>query len=181
MMLKIAFLPILRMKVVIALRTTSVNLTAWAILRRLLTVPNSLVIETSLETGLRVSDVLALRSADLTKGQRFTVSESKTGKRRRVYIGKKLYLRLMEQRGKTWVFPNSRDPRRHRTRQAVWADVKRAARALRLDGNVAPHSARKSYACAEYARTHDLAAVQKKLNHSHLETTVLYLLEILKP
>ena len=162
------------------MRTTSLKLPAWAILERLLTEPNALVIETCLQTGLRVSDVLALTRADLAKGQRFTVTECKTGKRRRVYIGKKLYSRLLAQCGKKWVFPSVRTERKHRTRQAVWADVKRAAKALRLAGNVAPHSARKSFACGEYARSHDLSAVQRKLNHAHIETTVLYLLDVLE-
>lgn len=162
------------------MRTTALKLTSWAVLERLLTEPNALAIETSLQTGLRISDVLALTRSDLAKGQRFTVSESKTRKRRRVYIGKKLYFRLLAQCGKKWVFPSARTESKHRTRQAVWADVKRAAKALRLGGNAAPHSARKSFACGEYERTHDLSEVQRKLNHAHIETTVLYLLDVLE-
>lgn len=161
------------------MRTNAIKLDAWAVLERLLTPANALVIETMLQTGLRVSDVLALTSAQLRKGQRFTVLESKTGKGKRIRIGNKLYFRLLEQCGKKWVFPSARDDSKHRTRQAVWADVKRAAKALRLHENVAPHSARKSYACGEFERTHDLQAVKSKLNHSHIETTVLYLLDVL--
>ena len=140
---------------------------------------NALIVETMLQTGLRVSDVLSLRSEQIRKGQRFTVSESKTGKSKRIRLGNKLYLRLLAQAGTKWVFPSARDPRKHRTRQAVWADVKRAAKALRLRQNVAPHSARKSYACGEYERTGDLTAVKSKLNHAHMETTLLYLLDAL--
>lgn len=161
------------------MRTTALKLTSWAILERLLTPANALVVETMLQTGLRVSDVLSLTRADLAKGQRFTVSESKTGKSRRVYIGKRLYFRLLAQCGKKWVFPSARGEDKHRTRQAVWADVKRAAKALRMTGNAAPHSARKSYACSEYERTRSLRDVQKKLNHAHVDTTVLYLLDVL--
>lgn len=140
---------------------------------------NALIVETMLQTGLRVSDVLSLRTEQLRKGQRFTVWESKTGKSKRIRLGNKLYLRLLAHAGRNWVFPHARDDRKHRTRQAVWADVKRAAKALRLPENVAPHSARKSYACGEYERTHDLQAVKSKLNHSNIETTLLYLLEAL--
>lgn len=161
------------------MRTNAIKVEAWAVLERLLMPANALVIETMLETGLRVSDVLALTSEQLRKGQRFTVSESKTGKGKRIYIGKSLYFRLLDQCGKKWVFPSARDDRKHRTRQAVWADVKRAAKALRLPQNVAPHSARKSYACGEYERTHDLQAVKSKLNHTNIDTTVLYLLDVL--
>lgn len=137
---------------------------------------NALVVETMLQTGLRVSDVLNLRSDTLRRYQRFTVTESKTGKPKRIRIGNRLYSRLLQCSGKFWVFPSPRDPRKHRTRQAVWADVKRASKALRMRENVAPHSARKSYACGEYARSGSLLDVKRKLNHSNIETTVLYLL-----
>lgn len=140
---------------------------------------NALVIETMLQTGLRVSDVLALTSAQLRKGQRFTVLESKTGKGKRVYIGKSLYFRLLAQCGKKWVFPSVKTELKHRTRQTVWADVKRASKALRMRENVGTHSARKSYACGEYERTGSLQAVKSKLNHSNIETTVLYLLDLI--
>lgn len=161
------------------MRTNSTDVDTWTILERLLMPANALVVETMLQTGLRVSDALALTRSDLAKGQRFTVWESKTGKRRRIYIGKRLYLRLVAQCGKKWVFPSPHDPLKHRTRQAVWYDLKRASRALRVSGNVAPHSARKSYACGEYERTHDISAVQRKLAHTNIETTVLYLLDVL--
>lgn len=161
------------------MRTNALKVDSWAVLEKLLMPANALVVETMLQTGLRVSDVLELTRSDLAKGQRFTVSESKTGKGKRIRIGKKLYFRLLAQCGNKWVFPSVHDERKHRTRQAVWADVKRASKSLRLRENVAPHSARKSYACGEYERSHDLQAVKSKLNHSNIETTVLYLLDIL--
>lgn len=159
------------------MRTNAIDVTSWAVLERLLTHENALVVETMLQTGLRVSDVLLLKSEQLRKGQRFTVWESKTGKPKRLYIGKKLYFRLLEQCGKVYVFPHAKSEYKHRTRQAVWADIKRAARAMRMPMNVAPHSARKSYAIAEYERSGSAPAVQAKLNHSSIETTVLYLLD----
>lgn len=162
------------------MRTNAIDVTAWAILERLLMPENALVIETMLQTGLRVSDVLGITRAQLERGQRFTVTESKTGKGNRVRLGKSLYLRLLAQSGKKWVFESARNPAKHRTRQAVWADVKRASRALRLRQNVGTHSARKSYACGEYERTHSVERVKSKLNHSNTETTVLYLLDDLK-
>lgn len=159
------------------MRTNAIDVTSWAVLERLLMPANALVVETMLQTGLRVSDVLSFTSEQLRKGQRFTVWESKTGKSKRIRLGKNLYFRLLRQCGKKYVFEHARDPNRHRTRQTVWADVKRASKALRMPQNVAPHSARKSYACGEYERTHDLNAVKSKLNHSNIETTILYLLD----
>ena len=46
---------------------------------------NRLVMECCMATGLRVGDVLALKTADVQHGPRMTVREQKTGKSRRVY------------------------------------------------------------------------------------------------
>lgn len=137
---------------------------------------NRLVCQVSAVTGLRVGDVLALRTEQLRKGQRFTVREAKTGKSRRIYIPRLLHSQLLAQAGQVWVFEGRRGPEHHRTRQAVWADLKRAAKAFRLPQNVAPHSMRKVYAVEEWERTGDLGKVGKALNHSpwHPETTMIY-------
>lgn len=137
---------------------------------------NRLACQVSEATGLRIGDVLALRTEQLSKGQRFTVRESKTGKSRRVYIPRQLHKDMMTQAGVAWVFPSPRDPEKHRTRQAVWADIKRAAKAFRLPQNVTPHSLRKVYAVTEWERTGDLSKVGRQLNHSpwHPETTMIY-------
>lgn len=137
---------------------------------------NRLACQVSEATGLRISDVLELRSDQLRKGQRFTVTEKKTGKSRRIYVPRSLYSQLMDQAGPTWVFESTRKPGQHRTRQAVWADIKRAAKAFRLPQNVSPHSLRKVYAVGQWERTGDLGKVGQQLNHSpwHPETTMIY-------
>ena len=118
----------------------------------LLTPENALVMRVALETGLRVGDVLALRPP--VKAQ-FWITEQKTGKRRRVNL--------------------RREREKHRTRQAVWRDVTRAARAFRLPVNVTPHSARKRYAVEKLRQNRGkLAAVQKAMNHSDQSVTMLY-------
>ena len=92
-----------------------------------LTPSNRLVAQVCLHTGLRLGDVLALRPQQLAG--HFWLTESKTGKRRQVGLPKPLLAQLRAQAGEDWVFP-SRNPAKHRTRQAVWADVKRAAREI---------------------------------------------------
>lgn len=104
-----------------------------------------------------------------------SVTEAKTGKRRRIYIPAALLARLKEQAGETWVFPG-RDPEKHRTRQAVWWDINRAAKAARLRANVGPHTMRKIFAVRQFQKTGDLQAVQKALNHSDPAVTMIYAL-----
>lgn len=139
-----------------------------------LTPENRLALEVSLYTGLRISDVLNLRSCKLAS--RMTVRELKTGKSRRVSLPVELLDRLRGIAGKVFVFENRRDYARPRTRQAVYKDLKRAARAFRMPARlqVSPHSARKIFAVTEYQRSHDLKRVQSLLNHSSEAVTLLY-------
>ena len=130
----------------------------------LLTDGNRLVMRVCLATGLRLGDVLALRAQQIAP--QFYVTESKTGKRRRVNLGAGLLADLRANAGDVWVFPG-RDPVRHRTRQAVWKDLKRAAKALRIDRNLTPHSARKAYAVKLMERYGDIDRVRRALNHDN--------------
>lgn len=137
---------------------------------------NRLACQVSEATGLRIGDVLALRTEQVRKGQRLTVKERKTGKSKRIYLPRKLHDEMMAQAGEAWVFASPRDPAKHRTRQAVWADLKRAAKAFRMPQNVAPHSLRKVYAVEEWEKTGDLDKVADALNHTHRypATTMIY-------
>ena len=137
----------------------------------LLTFENRLVLRVLLHTGLRISDALALRPEELKPN--FWVTEQKTGKRKQIGLPAPLLDDLREAAGEYWVFPGT-DPRKHRSRQAVWKDVKRAAAALRLTQNVAPHSARKVYAVELLQKYGDIEKVRRALNHGGLEVTLIY-------
>ena len=136
-----------------------------------LTPSNRLVARVCLHTGLRVGDVVALRTQQL--GLQFMVTEAKTKKRRRVGLPAGLLAEVLAQAGPVWAFPG-RKPGKHRTRQAVWADMKRAAKAFRLPQNVGPHSLRKVYAVELLGKYGDLDRVRRALNHSGVEVTMIY-------
>lgn len=137
----------------------------------LLTPENRLVMRVCLHTGLRVSDVLQLRPQQLKS--RFWVTEQKTGKRRQVGLPGPLLEDLKANAGRFWVFPG-KDPGKHRCRQTVWKDVKRAARAMRLTQNVGPHSARKVYAVELMQKYGDIERVRRALNHKYESVTLIY-------
>lgn len=138
-----------------------------------LTPSNRLVCRVCLQTGLRVGDVVSLRTQDLKR--QFWIVEAKTKKRRRVNLPGELLDQIRAQAGEEWAFPG-RKPGTHRTRQAVWADVKRAAKAFRIRQNVAPHSFRKVYAVELLRRCGDVKRVQRALNHSDCATTLVYVM-----
>lgn len=133
---------------------------------------NHLVIQVSLHTGLRVGDVLALKPEQIKP--RFWVTEQKTGKRRIVGLPEELREAILRQAGKYWCFPNRLDETKHRTRQAVWKDVKNAAKMLHLKHNAAPHSFRKVYAVDLMKKYGDIERVQRALNHSDASVTMIY-------
>lgn len=137
---------------------------------------NRLAFRVSLHTGLRISDVLSLKTEQLAPI--FYVTESKTGKRKRIGLPGPLLDDLRRHAGKIYVFPHRTDPKKHRTRQAVWRDIKRAATAYRLPQNVGTHSARKFYASELYEKYGDLERVRKALNHAkkYPSTTKIYAL-----
>ena len=137
----------------------------------LLTYENRLVMRTLLHTGLRIGDVLSLKTDQLKPN--FWITEQKTGKRRQVGLPEPLLSDLSASAGEQWVFPGAR-PGKHRTRQAVWKDVKRAAEALRLTANAAPHSARKVYAVELLRKYGDIDRVRRALNHGGIEVTLIY-------
>lgn len=139
----------------------------------MLTPRNALVMRTALHTGLRIGDVLSLKTDQLAL--RFWVTESKTKKRRQIGLPEPLLSDVKNQAGEVWAFENP-NTGRPQTRQAVWKDVKRAAHALRLPQNVGPHSARKVFAVELLSKYGDIARVKRALNHSSESITLIYAL-----
>lgn len=137
---------------------------------------NRLACEVSLATGLRINDVLALTRQQVEKG-RFTVQEQKTGKNKRVALSAPLQERILAQAGTLYAFPGRCSGKQHRTRQAVYKDIRRAAKAFRLEEHITPHSMRKVYAVNQYHKSGgDLKRVQELLNHSSESVTMIYAL-----
>lgn len=136
---------------------------------------NALAVRVSMATGLRIGDVLEIKTDEIQRG-RWTVREGKTGKTRRVTLPKTLQAAVLRQAGHIWAFPGRSDGRRHRTRQAVYKDIRRAAGAFRLREHISPHTARKMFAVASLRRYGDLKKVQSLLNHDNEAVTMIYAL-----
>lgn len=138
-----------------------------------LTPENRLAITVSLLTGLRIGDVLSIRTRQLRQ-ESFVVVEEKTLKRRAVRLPFKLRSEIMCYAGKVYAFPHRTDPLKHRTRQAVYKDIVRAAKAFRCRGTISCHTARKIYAVSEYKKDFSAARVRRLLNHSSEAVTMIY-------
>lgn len=135
---------------------------------------NRLALEVSLNTGLRISDVLQMHTKDLCR-ERFTVHESKTGKSRRIRLPTELKKELQAIAGSYYIFEGRNNPKKHRTRQAVYKDLKRAQGLLRVkNSQISPHTARKIYAVDKFGKYGSLKKVQELLNHSSEAVTTIY-------
>lgn len=142
---------------------------------------NALAMEVSIATGLRIDDVLSLKTETVQRTARPYVRDSKTGKMHRIYIPTELRARMLAQAGRVYIWEHRTDWTRHRTRQAVYKDVRHAAavfeRTGRLRAHVSPHSGRKVAAVRAYKRG-GLSAAAALLNHDegHPLVTLLYAL-----
>lgn len=132
---------------------------------------NRLIMRVVLHNGMRISDALELKTAQLKPSGWYT--ERKTGKRRRFGLDAPLLREIRAQAGDVWAFPGKK-PGQHKTRQAVWHDVKRAAKAFRLPQNVGPHSFRKVYAVKLLEKYGDIERVRRNLNHGSGSVTAIY-------
>lgn len=139
-----------------------------------MTYENVLALRVALETGLRIDDVLSLRAEQIVRRTIYGTAE-KTDKPYKKTISAELAKRLsaLTPNKGGYIFPHRLDPLKHRTRQAVWSNMKKAAALMGVKLNAAPHSARKTYA-VEMFKDKGLEQTQKELQHDRLSTTMLY-------
>lgn len=154
------------------MRTDYLNPQIYNRLYAVMTYDNVLALRVSLETGLRIDDVLSIRTEQI-KGRTIRGIAEKTGKPYKKAISADLSSRLRSLNRQGYIFPHRTKKNAHRTRQAVWANMKKAADILGVKLNAAPHSARKTYA-VELLNDKGIDAVQKELQHDRISTTMLY-------
>ena len=159
------------------MRSQPVDEETMKVIDRLLLEPNRLILRLSYATGLRISDILSIEQKNFK--QDMTVKEQKTGKSKRIHIPIKLFREIERYRfssvgGKKYLFPHRLDENKHRTRQVVWWDIKRAGKAIRCRENITPHSLRKMYAVSLLNKGYGLTEIQEKLNHSNTACTMYY-------
>lgn len=155
-------------------RSDYIDEESFEILLKALMPQNRLALQVSLATGLRIDDVLHIKTEQLSK-ERFTVKEMKTGKRRRIRIPKALREECLRYAGRYYVFEHRLDQTKPRTRQAVYKDLKRACKLFRVNGvQVSPHTARKIYSVGLFERYNSVDKVKEVMKHSDASVTLIY-------
>jgi integrase/recombinase XerD len=133
-------------------------------------------------SGLRVSELCALRVSDIDLQRGVVAAHGKGGKRRLVPVGEVAldrvarYVRDVRPRtaraGEMALFASPRGG--HYTREAFWLIVRRCAVAAGIVPVPSPHKLRHSFATHLLRGGADLRAVQAMLGHADLGTTEIY-------
>lgn len=129
-----------------------------------------------INTGLRVSDILPLKVADIRGRDHALVTESKSDKKRRVYLKPlqdeiEAYTKGMA--ADDWLFPSRKGDGHITPTQAYRALVKAGDMIDRTD--IGTHTMRKTFGYHYYKRTKDVAALQEIFNHSAPSITKRYI------
>jgi integrase/recombinase XerD len=137
------------------------------------------MLELMYATGLRVSELVNLRAADVDPDRGIVTCHGKGSKQRSVPVGRSALDWLQRYRssraasgGRSPFLFVGRDGRQL-TRQKVWHVIKVYAERAGLDG-VSPHTLRHSFATHLLQHGADSRSVQAMLGHSDLSTTQIY-------
>lgn len=144
--------------------------------------PVGLMMQTLLETGVRVSEFVALRVEDVSLAERVvTIVEGKGGKRREVPIRPELARLLALHIGRRRagpLFPSREKgtgPQPHvYTRQRIGQMVREVANAAGITKRLYPHLLRHTMATKLLALGLDITDVQRFLGHDDIATTRIY-------
>jgi integrase/recombinase XerD len=143
------------------------------------------LIELLYATGMRVSELLALRPADVNLEASYLTCSGKGNKQRIVPIGDQAadwvrrYIRearsaLLGKRTSPRLFVNAKGGGPGLTRVGFWKILKSYARQAGLTKRLSPHMLRHSFATHLLERGADLRAIQMMLGHADLSTTQIY-------
>jgi integrase/recombinase XerD len=141
------------------------------------------ILELLYSCGLRVSELCALRLADLFRTEELLRVRGKGSKERLVPIGKpalqwlERYLQevrplLARPQSRDILFLNARGGQL--SRMSVWKLVRHAAERAGIERRIHPHTLRHSFATHLLEGGADLRAVQEMLGHASITTTQIY-------
>ncbi|NWK72661.1 MULTISPECIES: tyrosine-type recombinase/integrase [Bacillus cereus group] len=129
-----------------------------------------------INTGLRAGDLVKLKVSDVKRKKRIVIQEGKTNKPRtlnltNIYDEIQSYISTVNSE---WLFP-SRKGDKHITTTQAYRQLNKAAAMVDIEDGIGTHTMRKTFGYWYYKQTKDVARLQKILNHSHPEVTLIYI------
>ena len=138
---------------------------------------NLLLFVLGTNSGLRISDMLALNVGDVRNKSHIEIEEIKTGKKKKFPVNNKLK-RLIQSitLGKDNYEPLFLSQKNSRlSRGQAYKIIHDAAREVGITYNIGTHSLRKSFGYHHYKQYKDVAILQTILNHSSPSITLKYI------
>jgi integrase/recombinase XerD len=141
------------------------------------------MIELLYATGMRVSELIAIRTVDLHLRERYLTCVGKGNKERLVPIGDEAarWIERYRARARPVLLKGRTSPRLFlnvrgtpMSRVGFWKILKRYGRRANLPRSLSPHVVRHSFATHLLERGADLRAIQMMLGHADLSTTQIY-------
>lgn len=143
------------------------------------------LIELLYATGMRVSELIAIRPSDINLDASYLTCTGKGDKQRIVPMGEEAaawvdrYVKnartaLLGRRRSPRLFVNARGGGPGLTRVGFWKILKAYAKQAGLTSTLSPHTLRHSFATHLLERGADLRAIQMMLGHADLSTTQIY-------
>lgn len=130
-------------------------------------------------TGLRISDILALNIGDIRGKDHVTITEKKTGKQKRFLLNKQMQKEINQYIKKTGLPDDSpiipsRKGGNSISRIQAYRVLNDAAEVCGLE-EIGTHTLRKTFGYHFYKRTHDVALLMSLFNHSAPSITLRYI------
>ena len=141
------------------------------------------LIELLYATGMRVSELISVRPADLHLDEHYLTCIGKGNKERLIPMGEQaaLWIRRYQREGRQALTKGRSSPRLFvnargggLTRVGFWKILKGYGRRANLPSSLSPHVLRHSFATHLLERGADLRAIQLMLGHADLSTTQIY-------
>lgn len=133
-----------------------------------------------INTAFRIEDILQLKVDNFKNGIIY-LREFKTGKEQQFELHPSLWKDIQDyiKRNKLvsgeYLFKSRKGNNKPITRQRAWQVIKELADNARVNYTVGPHSLRKYFARQFYEKTGDIITLQKMLNHSSPQVTLIYI------
>ena len=128
-------------------------------------------------SGLRISDIVALNVGDVRNKNYVQIIEKKTGKTKRFPLNEKLKTLIAEfvkgKRDKEPLFKSLWGRRYNRI--TAYYMIREACKNVGLEEKIGTHSMRKTFGYHHYQQFKDVALLQKIFNHSSQQITLRYI------
>jgi integrase/recombinase XerD len=143
---------------------------------------DSAMLELLYSTGLRVSELVNVKTGSVNMTAGYIITMGKGSKERLIPLGERAMDKIKEYLKARPTFAKKSNPPelfltrlgKPMTRQMFWLTIKKYALNAGMSGKISPHALRHSFATHMLENGADLRAVQMMLGHSSITTTQIY-------